>query len=305
LFDDFHFIIFKSKYFFSNYMSSFGNGLKTVIFLALLTALLLWVGNLIGGYSGLAIAFVFVIIMNFSMYWWSDKIVLWMYKAKELPKNHPVNKLVKEVADEAGLPMPRTYMIESATPNAFATGRGPKHSAVAVTNSILTLLTNEELKGVLAHELTHVKNRDTLIQTVAAVIAGIISYIASMARWAAIFGGGSSNDNRGNNNFLSLLVLTIVTPLIALLIQLAISRTREYMADEGSADILHDGKPLSSALKKLEKANSIRPFKQGEGVPATSSLFIVNPFRGGFLVQLLSTHPPMEKRIARLEAMRF
>jgi len=284
-------------------MSSFGNGFKTVVFLALLTALLLWVGNLIGGYSGLAIAFVFVIIMNFSMYWWSDKIVLWMYKAKELPKNHPVNKLVKEVADKAGLPMPRTYMIESPTPNAFATGRSPKHSAIAVTNSILTLLTNEELKGVLAHELTHVKNRDTLIQTVAAVIAGIISYIASMARWAAIFGGGS-NDDRGNN-WLSLLVLTIITPIIAVILQLALSRTREYMADEGSAKIMHDGKPLSSALKKLEKGNALRPFRQGEGTPATAPLFIVNPFRGSFLIQLLSTHPPMEKRIARLETMKF
>jgi heat shock protein HtpX len=284
-------------------MSQSSNAFKTTIFLALLTALLLWVGNLIGGYSGLAIAFVFVLIMNFVMYWWSDKIVLWMYKAKELPRNHPVNSIVKEVADKAGLPMPRTYMIESATPNAFATGRSPKHAAVAVTNSILTLLDEKELKGVIAHELSHVKNRDTLIQTIAAVIAGIISYIASMARWATIFGGGS-NDERGNN-WLSLLVLGIITPIMAVLIQLALSRTREYMADEGSAKIMHDGKPLSSALKKLEKGNSIRPFRQGEGTPATGSLFIVNPFRGSFLIQLLSTHPPMEKRIARLEAMSF
>jgi heat shock protein HtpX len=284
-------------------MSQFGNAFKTTILLALLTALLLWIGNLIGGYSGLAIAFVFVIIMNFAMYWWSDKIVLFMYKAKELPKNHSVNKIVKEVADKAGLPMPRTYMIESATPNAFATGRSPKHAAVAVTNSILTLLDDKELKGVIAHELTHVKNRDTLISTIAAVIAGIISYIASMARWATIFGSGS-NDERGNN-WLSLLVLGIITPIMAVLLQLAISRTREYMADEGSAKTMHDGKPLSSALKKLEKGNSIRPFRQGEGTPATGSLFIVNPFRGSFLIQLLSTHPPMEKRIARLEAMRL
>jgi heat shock protein HtpX len=284
-------------------MSQFSNGLKTTVFLALLTALLLWVGNLLGGYSGLAIAFVFVIIMNFVMYWWSDKIVLWMYKAKELPKSHPVNKLVKEVADEAGLPMPRTYIIDNPTPNAFATGRGPRHAAVAVTNSILILLTDEELKGVIAHELTHVKNRDTLISTIAAVIAGVISYIASMARWAAIFGGGTSND-KGNSVF-ELIALSIITPLVALLIQLAISRTREYMADEGSASIMHDGKPLSSALKKLEKANTIRPFRKGEGTPSTASLFIVNPFRGSFLSNLLSTHPPMDKRIARLEAMKF
>ena len=284
-------------------MSQFGNAFKTTILLALLTALLLWVGRLIGGASGLIVAFVFVIIMNFSMYWWSDKIVLWMYKAKELPKNHPINRIVKEVADKAGLPMPKTYMIESATPNAFATGRSPKHSAVAVTNGILTLLDEKELKGVIAHELSHVKNRDTLIQTVAAVIAGIISYVASMARWAAIFGGGNQDD-RGNN-WLSLLVLTIITPLIAVMLQLALSRTREYMADEGSAKIMHDGKPLSSALRKLEKGNAIRPFRQGEGTPATAPLFIVNPFRGSFLIQLLSTHPAMEKRIARLEAMRF
>jgi len=284
-------------------MSQFGNAFKTTILLALLTALLLWVGRLIGGASGLIVAFVFVIIMNFSMYWWSDKIVLWMYKAKELPKSHPINMIVKEVADKAGLPMPKTYMIESATPNAFATGRSPKHSAVAVTNGILTLLDEKELKGVIAHELSHVKNRDTLIQTVAAVIAGIISYVASMARWAAIFGGGNQDD-RGNN-WLSLLVLTIITPLIAVMLQLALSRTREYMADEGSAKIMHDGKPLSSALRKLEKGNSIRPFRKGEGTPASAPLFIVNPFRRSFLIQLLSTHPAMEKRIARLEAMRF
>jgi heat shock protein HtpX len=302
-FNDCCFIIFKNKHFISNCMGQFSNVLKTTILLALLTALLLWAGNLLGGYQGLIIAFVLVLIMNFAMYWWSDKIVLWMYKAKELPKNHSVNKLVKEVADKAGLPMPRTYIIESATPNAFATGRSPKHAAVAVTNSILTLLTDQELKGVLAHELSHVKNKDTLIQTIAAVIAGIISYVASMARWAAIFGGGSSDDK--GNNWLSLIILTIITPMIALLIQLAISRTREYMADEGSAEIMHDGKPLSSALRKLEKGNALRPFRNGEEVPATSSLFIVNPFRGSFLVEMLSTHPSMEKRIAKLEAMRF
>ncbi len=284
-------------------MSQFSNVFKTTIFLALLTALLLWVGNLVGGYSGLIIAFIFVIFMNFAMYWWSDKIVLWMYKAKELPKNHSVNKLVKEVADKAGIPMPRTYIVQSETPNAFATGRSPKHAAVVVTNGILTLLDDIELKGVIAHELSHVKNRDTLIQTIAVVIAGIISYIASMARWATIFGGGN-NDERGNN-WLSLLVLTIITPIIAVLLQLALSRTREYMADEGSAKLMHDGKPLSNALKKLEKGNSIRPFKQGEGTPATASLFIVNPFRGSFLFELLSTHPSMQKRIAKLEEMKF
>lgn len=284
-------------------MSQFGNILKTTILLALLTALLLWVGNLLGGSTGLIIAFVFVLIMNFAMYWWSDKIVLWMYRAKELPSNHYVTKIVKELAHKAGLPIPKAYIVESATPNAFATGRSPKHSAVAVTSGILTLLDENELKGVIAHELSHVKNRDTLIQTITAVIAGVISYVATMARWAAIFGGGRSDD-RGNN-LLSLLVLGIVTPIIAVLLQLAISRTREYMADAGSARLMKDGKPLSSALRKLEKGNLSRPFRQGEGTPATAPLFIINPFRGSFLFELLSTHPPVEKRIAKLENSDF
>jgi len=296
-------IIFKNKFFISRCMGRFGNGLKTTILLALLTALLLWVGRLIGGTSGLFIAFAIVIIMNFSMYFWSDKIVLKMYKAKELPKNHFVTNIVKEVADEAGLPMPKAYIIESATPNAFATGRNPKHSAVAVTNGILSLLDEKELKSVIAHEMSHVKNRDTLIQTIAAVIAGIISYIASMARWGAFIGGGSSDDN--GNNWLSLLILAILTPIIAILLQMALSRTREYMADEGSAKIMRDGKPLSSALKKLEKGNAVNPFRQGEGTPATAPLFIVNPFRGSFIYNLFSTHPAMKNRIERLEAMRF
>lgn len=278
-------------------MGKFGNSLKTTILLALLTALLLWVGRLIGGTSGLFVAFVFVIIMNFSMYFWSDKIVLKMYKARELPNNHSVSRIVKQVADDAGLPMPKVYIIESATPNAFATGRSPKHSAVAVTNGILTLLDEKELKGVIAHEMSHVKNRDTLIQTIAAVIAGVISYVASMARFGAV-----SDDNRGGN-IISLLIIGILTPLVAMLMQLALSRTREYMADEGAAKLMRDGKPLGNALKKLEKGNSINPFKSGN--TATAPLFIVNPFKGSSLVEFLSTHPPMAKRIARLEAMKF
>ena len=284
-------------------MSQFSNAFKTTILLALLTALLLWIGNLIGGYSGLAIAFVIVLVMNFVMYWWSDKIVLWMYRAKELPKGHEITKIVEDVARKAGLPMPRAYIMESATPNAFATGRSPKHAAVAVTSGILTLLDDKELRAVIAHELSHVKNRDTLIQTVAAVIAGVISYIASMARWAAIFGGGRDDNNSGN--LFSLLALAILAPVIAIILQLALSRTREYMADEGSAKIMHDGKPLSSALRKLETGNAARPFRQGEGTPATAPLFIVNPFRGNFLFELFSIHPSLQKRVARLEALRF
>ena len=279
-------------------MGKFGNALKTTILLALLTALLLWVGNLVGGTSGLAIAFVIVLIMNFSMYFWSDKIVLKMYKAKELPKSHFVYGIVKEVAHEAGVPMPKAYIVESATPNAFATGRSPKHSAVAVTSGILTLLDEKELKGVIAHEMSHVKNRDTLIQTIAAVIAGIISFIASMARFGAL----SSDDDRGGN-FISLIIIGILTPIVAMLMQLALSRTREYMADEGSARLMHDGKPLSNALRKLEKGNILNPFKSGN--TATAPLFIVNPFKGSAIVEFLSTHPPMEKRIVRLEQLRL
>jgi len=303
LFEDYYSIIFKSKLFFSRVMGKFSNVFKTTILLALLTALLLWMGNLIGGYSGLAVAFVFVIIMNFAMYWWSDKIVLMMYKAKELPKDHEVVKLVREVANKAGLPMPRTYMVESATPNAFATGRSPKHAAVAVTSSILTLLDDYELKGVIAHELSHVKNKDTLIQTIAAVIAGIISYIAAMTRWVALFGGGR-DDNQGEN-IIALIVIGIITPIIAVLIQLALSRTREYMADEGSARTLHDSKALARALKKLEAGNKARPFRRNEGNPSTAPLFIVNPFKGSAIIEFLSTHPSMEKRIAKLEAIKF
>jgi heat shock protein HtpX len=283
---------------------SFQDKVRTTIILAVLTALLLWIGNAIAGTSGLIVAIVIVLFMNLAMYWWSDKIVLWMYKAKELPKDHRASKLVFDVAHKAGIPVPKAYIVQNDTPNAFATGRNPKHSAIAVTTGILDLLNDYELKGVIAHELSHVKNRDTLVQTIAAVLAGVISYIASMARWAAIFGGGSGDNERGNN-IISLLIISIITPIVAVLLQLALSRTREYMADEGSARTLHDSKSLAIALKKLEAGNKARPFKSNEGNPATAPLFIVNPFRGGALLQLFSTHPPMEKRIAKLEAIKF
>ncbi|MBN2459869.1 zinc metalloprotease HtpX [Candidatus Woesearchaeota archaeon] len=284
-------------------MSQFSNYLKTTILLALLTGLLLWAGNFLGGTSGFVIALAIVLIMNFAMYWWSDKIVLMMYRAKELPKDHFAYKMVKELSHKAGLPMPKAYIVESPTPNAFATGRSPKHSAVAVTSGILGLLDESELKAVIAHELSHVKNRDTLIQTIAAVIAGVIAFIASMARWAAIFGGG--RDDEGTSNLVGLLVLGILAPLIAVILQMALSRTREYMADAGSAKVMHNGKPLSNALRKLEKGNSIRPFRKSEGNPTTAPLFIINPFRGSFIFEMFSTHPPVEKRIARLEQGRF
>jgi heat shock protein HtpX len=213
-------------------MGSFLNGFKTAMLLAILTALLLWAGSFFGGTTGLVIAFVFVLLMNLASFWWSHKIVLWMYNAKELPKNDKITKMVHDLARKDGLPPPRVYLMENATPNAFATGPTYTRAAVAVTSSIIALLDEQELKGVIAHELTHVKNRDTLIQTIAAVIAGVISYLGVMARWGAIFGGG---DEENGGGLLQLLVLGIVAPLAAMILQLALSRTREYAADEGSA----------------------------------------------------------------------
>ena len=281
-------------------MGYFSNTLKTAILIALLTALVLFVGDLFGGTTGIIIAFIFVVFFNGIMYWFSDRIVLWMYRAKELPRNHRVSLMLKEIAHSAGIPAPRGYIVESHTPNAFATGRSPKKGAVAVTTGILHLLTDAELKGVLAHEVSHIKNRDTLITTIAGVLAGIISYLASMARWAAIFGGFGGRDDNDAGGIISIIVLSIITPIIAVLIQLAISRAREYLADESAAK-MGEAKMLASALRKLEKGNKEHPFGNGEGSPATGSLFIVNPFRGSWLVSMLSTHPPMDKRIARLE----
>ena len=279
------------------------NRFRTFVLLALLTALLLWVGELVGGLSGLAIAILFVGIMNFAMYFWSDKLVLKMYKAKPVTeKEQPeLYRIVREVVQLANVPMPKVYMLPSEQPNAFATGRNPEHSAVAVTAGIMRLLSKEELKGVIAHEISHIKNRDTLIQTVAGTIAGIIGFVATMARWSAIFGGfGRDNDS---GNLIELLVLAIVTPIIAVLIQLAISRSREYLADETAAKTLHNGQGLADALHKLESASKKIPMRMGS--PSTENLFIVNPFRGRSMMALLSTHPPMKNRIDRLKRMQF
>ena len=279
-------------------MGSFLNTLKTTMLLALLTALCLWAGSSFGGTTGLVIAGAFVLIMNFASFWWSHKIILWMYKAKELPKSDKIARLVHELARKDGLPPPKVYLMENATPNAFATGPTYKRAAVAVTTSLVQLLDEQELRGVIAHELTHVKNRDTLIQTIAATIAGVIAYLAAIARWGAIFGLGGDRD-RGS--LLSFLVLAIVAPLAAMILQLALSRTREYAADEGAARLLRDKEGLARALQKLERGNAARPMQDGN--PSTSSLFIVNPFRGSFLIELLSTHPRTEKRVARLKGL--
>ena len=276
------------------------NQLKTVVLLALLTALLLWIGSF-WGTSGIIIGLVFAILINFGSYWYSDKIVLAMYHAKPVTEQQAprLYRIVREVIQLANLPMPKVYILPTDNPNAFATGRNPNHAAIACTKGILELLNDDELKGVIAHEASHVKNRDILIQTVAATIAGVISYAAMMARWAAIFGGFGGRDR---NSGLELIALAILTPIIAAILQLAISRSREFLADETAARTLHNSFGLASALEKLEQGVKKNPLRFGS--KATSCLFIANPFRGG-LLNLLSTHPPMSERINKLKSMNF
>ncbi len=278
------------------------NQLKTALLLGLLTGVLLGIGYLLGGYSGLTIGLIFAIVMNFGSYWFSDKIVLAMYHAQEVKEHDApeLYKIVKEVIHLAGMPMPKVYIIPTDTPNAFATGRNPKHAAVACTKGILDLLNKDELKGVIAHEVAHIKNRDILIQTVAATIAGVISYVGMIARWGAIFGGLGGRDN-DSGGIIEFLVLAIITPLLAVLLQLAISRSREYLADETGAKMIHNPHALASALQKLHLGVKHNPMRFGS--PATSSMFIVNPFSARGLANLLSTHPPMEERVKRLKKL--
>lgn len=277
--------------------------IKTLALLAILTAVALWIGQLFGP-QGFYFAVFFVILMNAVAYFFSDKIALGMYRAKEIPpEEHPkLHRMVEEVAQLAGIPKPRVYIIPSNTPNAFATGRSPKHGAVAVTIGIMKILTERELKGVIAHEIAHIKNRDILITTVTAMIAGVISYLATMAQWAAIFGGFGGRDGEGSN-IIELLVMIILAPLLATIIRLAVSRTREYYADKRGAEFIRDPYSLASALEKLEKESMRVPLNFGpEG---GESLFIVNPFSRKGFVQLLSTHPPTEERVKRLRSMRI
>lgn len=280
------------------------NQLKTVVLLGALTGLLLFIGSF-WGYSGMTIAFIFAILMNVGSYWFSDKIILKMYHAKEVKENdYPqLFNIVKDVISQADIPMPKVYIIPTDNSNAMATGRSPQKSAVAVTNGIMSTLNEHELKGVIAHELAHIKNRDTLIQTIAATIAGVISYVAFMARFAAIFGGfGGRGDDRGGG-IAELLVLAILTPLIATIIQLALSRSREYLADEKAAKTLNDSSGLASALQKLETSAKTHPLRFGN--KTTASLFIINPFRTGFLVNIFSTHPSTKLRIEKLNKLHF
>jgi heat shock protein HtpX len=278
------------------------NQFKTFILMLVLTGIFILVGTAIGGRSGAVYAFVFAALMNFVMYWFSDKIVLRMYRAKEVTQGEApeLYQIVGELVNKASLPMPKVYIMENDTPNAFATGRNPEHAAVAVTSGILRILSKEELMGVIGHELSHIQHRDILISTIAATIAGAISMLASMARWGAIFGIGRSDDDEGGGgNILFVLLFTMVASIAAMLIQMAISRSREYLADEGGAHLAH---PLSlaKALGKLEVAAKKIPM---EANPSTAHMFIVNPLRGGGVLSLFSTHPPIEERIARLEEM--
>ena len=274
------------------------NMIRTTLLLAGLTGILLLIGGYFGGRGGMLIALIFSILMNFGTYWYSDKLVLKMYKARELTvaEAPELFGMVENLAANAGLPMPRLYIVDNPMPNAFATGRDPKHAAVAVTTGITRILNRDELAGVISHELAHVRNRDTLISTIAATLAGVITFIANMAQWSLIFGGG---DDDGANP-LGVLAMAILAPLAATIVQLAISRGREFEADAGGAKI--SGKPLSlaSALAKLESGNNA---VRSDVNPSTAHMFIVNPLKGKAVASLFSTHPSTEERIARLRSM--
>lgn len=283
------------------------NTIKTTLLMAALTGLLVVVGKTVGGMNGMVMAFAIALVINGLTYWFSDRIVLMMHRAQELqPGEAPqVHRMVGRLCARANLPKPRLYVIPDEGLNAFATGRDPRHAAVAYTAGILRALDDRELEGVTAHELAHVKNRDMLISTIAAVMAGAITMVASMARWAAMFGGfGRSGDDEqdggGLGELLGFLFLVIVAPLAAMLIQLAVSRSREYLADATGAQTCGNPKGLANALRQLDRAAHVVPTHTQ---PATAHLFIVNPLRGGGLFALFSTHPPVEERIARLEAM--
>lgn len=279
-----------------------GNTVKTALLLGALTGLLMLIGGLIGGKGGVYIAFIFAVILNFGSYWFSDKIVLKMYKAQEVSESSAPDlyNIVRNLAMKACLPMPRIFIIPEETPNAFATGRNEKHAVVAVTKGIMRILNKEELEGVIAHELSHIKNKDMLISSIAATIAGAISMLAIMAQWAAIFGGGSSDEDNGGG-IIGLIAMAIFAPLAAAVIQMAISRSREYLADARGASITKNPYGLASALEKLTNASQIIPMN---AKPSTAHLFIVNPLSGKAFMNLFSTHPPLEERIARLRSMK-
>ena len=273
------------------------NGLKTALLLGILSALLLGLGEMLGGAGGLATAFVFAAIMNMGSYWFSDKIVLRMYRAAEVGPSHQLYKIVERLTARAGLPMPKVYVIPDASPNAFATGRNPAHAAVAATEGILRVLSESELEGVIAHELAHVQHRDILISSVAATIAAAIMMVARMAHFAAMFGGYGNRDDRNGTNPIALLATMIFAPFAAMLIQMAISRSREFAADAGGAALAGNPYGLAEALRKIDAISKRVPL---DANPATAHMFIVKPFAGAGLMSLFSSHPPTEARIAAL-----
>ena len=279
------------------------NVFKTAFLLTVLTAMLVLIGGAIGGRNGMLIALVFAFVMNFVSYWWSDKIVLAMYGAQPVSEaeSPQLYNMVHRLASKAGVPMPKLYIIPSEQPNAFATGRNPSHAAVAVTEGIMRILDPEELEGVLAHELSHVLNRDVLISTIAATLAGAITYLAHMAQWAAFMGGGRSDDDEGPSP-VAMILMAIGAPSAAMLVQLAVSRAREFQADASGARLVGRPWPLAKALEKLDMAAQAIPMNAN---PATAHLFIMNPLSGASLMRLFSTHPSTEERIARLRAMRI
>jgi len=275
------------------------NGFKTALLLVILTVLLVSIGYFVGGRGGLTIALIMALVMNMVTYWFSDKIVLAMYRAKEIKEsdNPRLYRIVRQIAQTSNMPMPKVYIVPNPSPNAFATGRNPQHAAVAATDGILGLLDDDELMAVMAHEMGHVRNRDTLIGAIAATIAGAISYIAYMAHWIPFFGGSGDDDDRGGN-IVVMLLIAILGPIAAALIQMAISRQREFGADKTAAEISHKPLALASALRKLHSMSHRVPLHAN---PASAHMFIVNPLSGKNLASLFSTHPPVEERIGRLE----
>jgi len=278
------------------------NTLKTGFLLALLTVLFVAVGNYVGGQGGMIMAFAFAVIMNAGAYWFSDKIVLKMYRAQEVSEAEApeLHTMVHRLATAASVPMPKVYVIPTDSPNAFATGRNPQHAAVAVTQGIMRILTPDELEGVLAHEMAHVKNRDILIGTIAATLAGAVMMLARFAQFAAIFGGGGRDREGGGGGF-GLLAMAIIAPIGAMLVQMAVSRSREYQADTSGARFCGRPESLARALEKIASASRRVPL---EATPATAHMFILSPLSGKGMMQLFSTHPPVEKRVERLRAMR-
>jgi heat shock protein HtpX len=281
-----------------------GNRLRTTILLAVLTALIIWIGQAVGGRSGMIIALVMAAGMNFFSYWFSDKIVLRLYKAQPVGavQAPDLYRIVQGLTTSAGLPMPALYVIAEEAPNAFATGRDPEHAVVAVTQGLLRLMDRDEITGVLAHELAHVKNRDILIQSVAATLAGAVMIIADMARWASFFGAGryGGDEGRSGGGIIGLIAMSIIAPMAAMLIQMAISRSREYGADAAGARMAGSPLGLARALEKLGAFSRQIPMN---AKPATAHMFIVNPLSGAGLANLFSTHPPIDERVARLRGM--